>query len=85
MTSCTNEVAKGANKAQRVPPFCFFISCFPVSVTPSINTSQSSNDFMIFIISFISSFEINKVNLFTALKGPFPPIFLSKSFIVFEF
>ena len=38
ITGCTNEAAKGANKVSRNPPSCFFISCFTVSVTPSINT-----------------------------------------------
>ena len=67
ITGCTNEAAKGANKAQRKPPSCFFISCFTVTATLSINTPESSNDFMILIISFRSSFEINKVNLFFLL------------------
>ena len=62
----------------------FFISCFTVSVTPSINTLESSIDFMITIISFISSFEINKANPFPALKAPFPLILVSNLFIVFE-
>ena len=61
-----------------------FISFFTVSVLPSINTPESSNDFMILIISFISSFEINKVNTFLALTDPFPLIFLSNLFIGFE-
>ena len=39
---------------------------------------------MIFIISFISSFKINKVNPFPALTGPCPVIFLSNLFIAFE-
>ena len=60
------------------------ISCITVSVTPSINTPKSSNDFIILIISFISSLEINKVNLFLALTDPFPLIFLSNLFIIFE-
>ena len=38
-----------------------------------------------FIISFIFSFEISKVNLLPALTAPFPLIFLSHSFIGFEF
>ena len=37
------------------------------------------------IISLISSFEINKVNPFPALKAPFLLIFLSNLFLVFEF
>ena len=60
------------------------MSCFTVSVTPSFNTPESSNDFMSLIISFISSFEINKVNRFPALTVLFPLIFLSNLFIAFE-
>ena len=40
---------------------------------------------MILIISFISSCEINKVNLFSALTALFPLIFLSSLFITLEF
>ena len=61
MAGCANKAAKGANKAPRNPPSCFFVchlySSFTVSVTPSINTPESSNDFIIVII-FIFSFEI---------------------------
>ena len=39
---------------------------------------------MILIISFISSFEINKINRFPAFKAPFSLIFLSELFIAFE-
>ena len=63
ITGRTNEAAKGANKAPRNLPSCFFL-CFTVSVTPSINISQSFNDFII----SISSFEINKVNPFLHCK-----------------
>ena len=51
---------------------------------PSINTFESSNDFMILIISFLSSFKMNKVNHFPALTAPFGLIFLSNLFIAFE-
>ena len=84
ITVCTNEAAIGANKAPRNPYSCFFISCFTVSVTLSSNTPESSKDFIILIISFVSSFEINKVNPFPARTAPFPLIFLSKLFITFE-
>ena len=88
ITDCTIEVAKGANKAPRKQSSCccFFIiiSGFTVSVTPSINTPKSYNDFMILIISFISSFEINQVNPLPVLKAPFPLIFLSNWFTAFE-
>ena len=62
----------------------FFISWFTVSVIPSINIPEFSNKLIILIISFISSFEINKVNLFPALTVPFPLIFLSNLFIAIE-
>ena len=39
---------------------------------------------MILIISFISSFKINKLNLIPALIAPFSPIFLSSLFTAFE-
>ena len=84
ITGCTNEVAKGANKAQRNLPSCFFVLYFMVSVIPSINTPESSNDFMILTISFISSFEINKISSFPGLTAPFPLISLSNLFIAFE-
>ena len=45
--SYTNEAAKGANKAARNASSCSFISCFTVSVTPSINTPESYNHFII--------------------------------------
>ena len=63
----------------------FFISCFTISITSSINTPESSNYFMILIISFTSLFEMNKVNPFPALAALFPLIFLSNLFIAFEF
>ena len=49
-----------------------------------ILTTKSSNDFMTLITSFISSFEVSKVNLILALTGLFPLIFLSNLFIAFE-
>ena len=45
--------------------FLFFISFLTVLVTPAINMPQSSNNFMILIISFISSFDINELNTFS--------------------
>ena len=68
-------------KLQEIRLLELFISCFPVSVTPSINTTKSSNDFISLIILFISSFEVNKVNYFPALTAPFLLILLSKLFI----
>ena len=70
----TNEVAEGAKKAQRnLLSFFYFMFCF--SVTPSINTPKSSNDFITFKLSFIFSFEIRKVNPFPVLTAPFPVTF----------
>ena len=54
-------------KHQEIRLLVFFVSFFTDSVTPSVNTLKFSNDFMILVILFISSFEINKVNLFPAL------------------
>ena len=39
---------------------------------------------MILIISFIPSFEVNKVNPFPAVAAPFLLAYLSNLFIVFE-
>ena len=76
-------MAIGASKARRNLACCFFISCFTGSITPSINTLQSSHDFMILIL-FVSSFEINKVNPSPALIASFPLIILSNLFIALE-
>ena len=46
ITGCINEAANGANNAGRNLPSCFFFV--------SINTLDSSYDFMILIVSFIS-------------------------------
>ena len=62
----------------------FFISWFTVSVTPSINSPESSNNFMIFKMSFISSLKMNKVNPFPAMIVHFPFIYLLNLFFAFE-
>ena len=49
---CTNEAAKGDNKAPRSLHSYFFISYFTVSITPSNDTPESPNVFIILIISF---------------------------------
>ena len=72
---------KVVTKLQEIHLTDFFVSCFTVLVTPAINTLEFSNDLIIFIISFISLFEINNVNNFTALTAPFPLIFLSNLFV----
>ena len=81
IAGCTNEADESAKTVPRNPPSCFFISCFTVSVTPSIDTPKSSNNLIILIISFISSIEINKLNPFPAVIAPFTLIFLSNLFI----
>ena len=73
-TGAINEAAIGAIKTPRNPLSCFFISCFTVSVPPSINSPYFSGDSIILIISSISSFETNKVNSVPALAAPFPLI-----------
>ena len=65
----TIKAAKSANKVPRNP--CFFISHL-----------RSSNGSIIFTISWIYSFDVNKVNPFPALAPPSPLLFLSNSFIV---
>ena len=64
--------------------YLVFHLSFTVSVTPSINATEFSNNFMVLIISFIYSFKINKVNPFPALTVPFSPTFLSNLYITFE-
>ena len=76
ITGFITKAAKGANKAARNPPSRFFTSCFTASVTPSINTPESSKNFTILITSSISSFKIRKVNPFPPLTLPFPFILL---------
>ena len=82
----TKEEATGATseaaKAPRNPPSYFFISCFTVSVTPSINTSKFSSDFMILIILSMQTNKMNKVNLFPALTAP-TPVPLARIFFFF--
>ena len=39
-TDCINEDGTGAIIAPRNPHFCFFISCFTVSVAPLINKHE---------------------------------------------
>ena len=46
------------NKIPRRPHFCSFRSFWTVSLTPFINKADSSRHLTIFIISFISSFQI---------------------------
>ena len=75
-TGCVNkEAVGGINEANinviialRNLPSCFFISCFTVSVAPSVNKPDFSSSYKILIISSISSFEINKVNPFLLLQ-----------------
>ena len=45
---------------KELTPSCYCISCFTVSVTPSINTREFSNDFMILIVYDIYIFIRNK-------------------------
>ena len=79
ITRCTTEAAKGANKAPINSLSGFLISCFTVLVTLSINIRERSRDFMILIISFKSSFEMNKTNPFFARTALFPTVFSFKS------
>ena len=69
---------------KQIPLRVFFISCFTVLVTLSVNTSESSSDVMILTISSTFSFKMNEVNPLLALTVPFPIIFLSNLFIAFD-
>ena len=85
ITGCTNEVAKDANKVPRNPPSClFYFMFYCFTVTPSTNTPKFSQSFMILIISFICSFQTNKVNPFSTLTTPSRLVFLSNLFIALE-
>ena len=77
------KAAKGDKQKSTFLFFFYFILCFTASVTPSINTPQSANDFTILIAS-ISLFGINKVNSFLALMTPFPLTLLSNLLIASE-
>ena len=83
ITGCINEETKGANKALRIHVL-FFISCYTIWVCPSINPSESPNDFKILIKSILSSFEIRKVNYSPALTTPFRVVLLSNLFIALK-
>ena len=72
-----SEAAIGAIIAGRNSPSYFFISHFTVSLAPSINRPDFSNDSAILIILSISSFEINKLNPFLYLTAPCPVILFS--------
>ena len=77
ITGCTNEAVKSADKAPGIRCSCFFILYFTVSVTSSINPTESTNYLMILIILFISSLEIDKVNPFPTPTAPFTLLLLS--------
>ena len=62
----------------------YLISCFTVSVTPSITIPESSSNFMISIISLTSPFEMVKVNAFPTLTASFSTHFFSNLFTAFE-
>ena len=52
--------------------FVFYFRFYYLSNNlPPINTIEYSNELMILLVSFISSFEINKVKPFSALTLPF--------------
>ena len=55
------QAPKVSNRISRNSPFCSCASFLIVSITPCINYPDSSSDLTIFIISFISSFEIINV------------------------
>ena len=66
------EVPKVPGSIPKYLPYYYFLSCFTESLTPSINTSEFSSDFIILIISSISSNEMTKVIPFPVLTASFP-------------
>ena len=74
---------KVLTKPQEIGFLVVFL-CLTVSINPSIDTPESSNDFLVLIISLIFSFGINKVNLFPVVTAPFQLTFLSNLFIMCE-
>ena len=50
--------------------FLFFVSCFIVSVVPSINIPDFSSDSTFLAMPSIYSFEMNKANPFPGLTSP---------------
>ena len=70
-----NEAPKVPNNILRNHPPCSLASCLIVFLTPFNNTPESSRDLTIFIISFISLFDIIKVVVPTPLVAPEPSIF----------
>ena len=69
-----NVTATGAIMAPRNSPSCFVFSSFTVSVAPSVKRPKSPSDFAV-LITYKSSFEMIKVDLFPALAAPCPLIF----------
>ena len=82
ITGSANEAATRCLQISKKSAFLFF-SRFTVSVTLSINKSESSSYFMILIRSFIPSFETNKVDPFHALTAPYPH-FLKLNFLLIQ-
>ena len=76
-TGCINQEATDAINEPGIGVIVapIFISCFTVSVAPSINRPDLSSDSLILMKYSISSFEINKVNPFPFLRVPYPLIF----------
>ena len=59
-----NEAPKVPNNIDKKPPFYSLLSFLIVLITPFNKTPESSRLLIIFIMSFISSFEIIKVVVF---------------------
>ena len=74
-------VTCGFELVTRNPCFTF---PYYLSFNTSINTSKSSNYFMILIVCLISSSEMNKANPLPALTSRSPLILLSNLFTAFE-
>ena len=78
-----NEAAKDVIIAPKDLPSCSFISCFTVSVPPSINKPDFFSDSTILIILSISSQEMNKLNPIPTLTAPAPIVAIAPHPLIF--
>ena len=88
VTGCTTKTAKGVNKEPRNLLACFFFFfLFQLLLLQLLNQLiplEFSSDFMILIILFVSSTEVNRVNPVSAPTASFSLMSLSEFFIAFE-
>ena len=89
VTGCTTKTAKGVNKEPKNLLACFFLYFFLfqlllLQLLHQLIPLEFSSDFMILIILFVSSTEVNRVNPVSAPTASFSLMSLSEFFIAFE-